>query len=268
MSPLRVLSLGAGVQSTTLALMAAHGEIKPPDCAIFADTGWEPAAVYRHLVWLEPQLPFPTYRVSAGDIRDGILTRGSQRSGRFAAVPWHIVSPAGDAGMGRRECTAEYKLEPIAKEIRRLLDKPHPAPIPPSAVTLLLGISTDEAHRMRPSRRRYIVNTYPLIEQRMSRWDCLAWLRRRSYPQPPKSACIGCPYTSDAVWRERQANQPEEFAEAVRIDAALRANGGPLHGTEYMHRSLRPLDEVDFTRWQDRNQPDLFGAECEGMCGT
>jgi hypothetical protein len=38
---LRVLSLGAGVQSTTLALMAAHGEIGPmPDCAIFADTGW------------------------------------------------------------------------------------------------------------------------------------------------------------------------------------------------------------------------------------
>lgn len=38
---LRALSLGAGVQSTTMALMAAHGEIGPmPDCAIFADTGW------------------------------------------------------------------------------------------------------------------------------------------------------------------------------------------------------------------------------------
>jgi hypothetical protein len=42
-----VLSLGAGVQSTTLALMAAHGEVGPmPDCAIFADTCWEPKAVY------------------------------------------------------------------------------------------------------------------------------------------------------------------------------------------------------------------------------
>lgn len=42
---LRVLSLGAGVQSTTLALMAAHGEFEQmPDCAIFADTGWEPRA--------------------------------------------------------------------------------------------------------------------------------------------------------------------------------------------------------------------------------
>lgn len=47
---LRVLSLGAGVQSTTLALMAAHGAVGPtPDCAVFADTGCEPRAVYRHL---------------------------------------------------------------------------------------------------------------------------------------------------------------------------------------------------------------------------
>ena len=68
---LRVLSLGAGVQSTTLALMAAHGEIGPmPDCAIFADTGWEPNAVYEHLAWLgSPNvLPFPIHIVSAGDI--------------------------------------------------------------------------------------------------------------------------------------------------------------------------------------------------------
>lgn len=46
----------------TLALMAAHGEIGPiPDCAIFADTGWEPQAVYDYLAWLmSPNvLPFP-----------------------------------------------------------------------------------------------------------------------------------------------------------------------------------------------------------------
>lgn len=53
MTKLRVISLGAGVQSTTMALMAAAGEIGPmPDCAIFADTGWEPAAVYEHLARL------------------------------------------------------------------------------------------------------------------------------------------------------------------------------------------------------------------------
>lgn len=73
---LRVLSLGAGVQSTTLALMAAHGEIGPmPDCAIFADTGWEPKAVYDHLAWLmSPNvLPFPVHIVSAVNIRSSLM---------------------------------------------------------------------------------------------------------------------------------------------------------------------------------------------------
>ena len=73
---LRVLSLGAGVQSTTLALMAAHGEIGPmPDCAIFANTGWEPKAVYEHLAWLNSPnvLPFPVHIVTAGNIREGFV---------------------------------------------------------------------------------------------------------------------------------------------------------------------------------------------------
>src|SRR5262249_18428138 len=39
-----ILSLGAGVQSTTLALLAAGGELALPEAAIFADTGWEPRA--------------------------------------------------------------------------------------------------------------------------------------------------------------------------------------------------------------------------------
>ena len=40
---MNIISLGAGVQSSTMALMAAKGLITPmPDAAIFSDTGWEP----------------------------------------------------------------------------------------------------------------------------------------------------------------------------------------------------------------------------------
>jgi hypothetical protein len=46
---MRTLSLGAGVQSTTLLLMSLDGTLPKVDCAIFADTGWEPARVYEHL---------------------------------------------------------------------------------------------------------------------------------------------------------------------------------------------------------------------------
>ena len=62
------------MQSSVMALMAADGLIKPmPDYAVFADTGWEPQAVYKHLDWLESELPFPIRRVSNGNIRDDIL---------------------------------------------------------------------------------------------------------------------------------------------------------------------------------------------------
>ena len=43
---MRVLSLGAGVQSSTVALMIEYGELPMVDCAIFADTQNEPKYVY------------------------------------------------------------------------------------------------------------------------------------------------------------------------------------------------------------------------------
>ena len=44
---LRILSLGAGVQSSTLALMIEKGEIPMVDAAIFADTMGEPNCTIR-----------------------------------------------------------------------------------------------------------------------------------------------------------------------------------------------------------------------------
>lgn len=245
MSVLRVLSLGAGVQSTTLALMAANNEIEAPDCAIFADTGWEPGAVYRHLDRLEALLPFPVHRVSGGDIRDSIAT------GRYEPIPWYVPPD----GMGRRQCTKVYKLYPIRRKVRELLGGKTPA----GGCEMWLGISRDEAHRIKLSNVRYIVNRYPLIEAGVSRIDCLGWLARHGV-EAPRSACCGCPMLSDADWRERET-QPE-WASTVVLSHRLAELG------QFMHRRLRPLDEIDFTRWRDRNQPDLFGNECEGMCGV
>jgi 3'-phosphoadenosine 5'-phosphosulfate sulfotransferase (PAPS reductase)/FAD synthetase len=74
---LRVLSLGAGVQSTSLLLLAAEGGLPALDAAIFADTGWEPRAVYEHLDRLEREVArpagIPILRVSSGNIRDDAL---------------------------------------------------------------------------------------------------------------------------------------------------------------------------------------------------
>ena len=265
---LRVISLGAGVQSTTLALMAAHGEIGPmPDCAIFADTGWEPKHVYAHLDWLETQLPFPVRRISGGNIRDNIITSTKTTGGRFAAVPWFTSN----GGMGRRQCTREYKINPIQKEQRRLLGYAPRKRIPERSVEVWIGISVDEIQRMKDPLNKWQVNRWPLIEAGMSRKDCLRWMAERKYPEPPKSACIGCPFHSNAMWRDMRDNDPESWADAVAMDKALRA-GGTARGMrhqQFMHRSLKPLDEVDLSTPAERGQVEFgFLQECDGMCGV
>lgn len=246
--PLQILSLGAGVQSTTMALMAAHGEITPmPDCAIFADTGWEPPAVYTHLEWLQRQLPFPVHIVSAGNLRERV-----NRPGQFDPVPWYVES-----GLGRRQCTKEYKLYPIRRKVRELLG----GKTPRGGCDMWIGISTDEAARMKPSSVAYICNRWPLIDARMSRWDCTLKLERLK-ATAPRSACEGCPFHSDEEWRDQRDNRPDSWRDTVALSRQLALTG------QYMHRSLKPLDEVDLSTAEDRGQLNMFNNECEGMCGV
>lgn len=295
---LRVLSLGAGVQSTTLALMAAHGEVGPmPDCAIFADTGWEPKAVYEHLAWLASPnvLPFPVHVVSAGDLRADLLA--GARGERWASIPafTRTVTPAGATlpvyeeeengdlavvgfrilatervgiGMIRRQCTSDYKIVPIRRKVRELLGISRRRSPKVPVAEQWIGISLDEALRMKPSFESWQVNRWPLIERGMTRNDCLRWLERHGYPLPPKSACIGCPFHSDDRWRQMRDHDPEAWADAVSVDAAIRSGFRGIRGEVYLHRSAVPLDRADLSTAADHGQLDLWPNECEGICGV
>jgi len=275
---LRVISLGAGVQSTTMALMAAHGEIGPmPDCAIFADTGAEPEHVYASLARLIPQLPFPVHSVSAGNIADdlkrGFTTTGSQ--GRFAGAPFFIKrmkqnGVSFETSMGRRQCTRHYKVDVLAKKQRELLGYAPRTRIPAGAMEVWIGISLDEAIRARPARQAWQTNRHPLLELRMTRQACLDWLAAHGYPLPGKSACTFCPFRDDAGWRDMKANDPASFKQACDVDDLVRKGGHmrKWRNELFVHRSLKPLAEVDLSTAEDHGQLNLFNNECEGMCGV
>lgn len=267
---MQIISLGAGVQSTTMALMAARGELTPmPDCAIFADTGAEPQTVYAHLDWLERQLPFPVHRVSAGNLRDEIVGAMAGTNRMDARPPFFTLS----GGMLNRQCTQDFKIIPITRKVRELigLKKGQRGPKMP-VVEQWIGISCDEAMRIKPSRLSFIKHRWPLIEAGMHRRHCLAWCAERHLPKPPKSACTFCPYTDNARWRDMRDKDPESFADAVVIDRAIRPGmpgaKRPAGDAWFVHRDCVPLDEVDLSTDEERGQADLFNNECEGMCGV
>src|SRR6187549_1580015 len=112
---MRILSLGAGVQSTTLALMIAHGELPPVDCAIFADTQAEPKGVYAHLARLMAPgvLPFPVRIVTKGSLRQEVIDASEGKRGAWGRPPLFLRNPDGTEGMTRRQCTQDYKLDVI-----------------------------------------------------------------------------------------------------------------------------------------------------------
>lgn len=261
---LRVLSLGAGVQSTTLALMAARGEIEPPDCAIFADTGDEPIAVYEHLAWLMAPgvLPFPIHRLRQPQSLSEAMRAGNE-TGR---IPFHKRSGAGDS-MVRRQCTRNWKIRPIRRKTRELLGVEPRGYIAPGSVESWIGISTDEIVRVRPSGCSFIHNRHPLIEARMSRKDCYRWLEERQYRIPPKSRCKYCPFQGNADWLGLQASTAE-WEETIIFDGWLRepAQIARFHGEVFLHQSRQPLASVDLT--ERAPIPSLFDQECEGMCGV
>jgi hypothetical protein len=254
-----MISLGAGVQSTAMALMAAHGEITPmPDCAIFADTGEEPGAVYEHLKWLMSGnvLPFPVHVVATGPLGDRLFDDNEAR------IPVYTAT-----GMRRRQCTKNYKLFPIRRMVRKLLGKgPHDY-IPPGSVEQWIGISTDEVIRATPSRVKFIIRRDPLLEKRMSRWDCTNWLTDHGYPIPAKSSCVFCPYKKNAQWKWLKDNDQVGWQRAVAVDERLRTSDGiaMFKTPTFVHRQAVPLAEADLTKVDA--QIDLFNNECEGMCG-
>lgn len=266
-----VISLGGGVQSSVLALMAAEGMIKPmPDYAVFADTGWEPDGVYRHLEWLSDRLPFPVKRVQQSNIREDILSGTNSTGQAFQSIPVYVRSLDGKTGIARRQCTREYKLAPIEAGLRALLGLGYRERRPKGMfVELWIGISSDEVIRMKPSRQPWVEHRWPLVDMGFTREDCKAWFGERHRDRTlPRSACIGCPYHTDAEWTEMRRDDPVSWADAVLVDNALRATerAKRFDGEMYLHSSRTPLGEVSFSGGGERVAS--FGEECEGLCGV
>lgn len=274
----RFISLGWGWQSTTMLCMASEGELEA-DAAIFADVQNEPQRVYQWAEHITNKISFPIYHVTRGNLWKAVSTLRTTRDGQRTYLPISIpvyTSNGLGKGQGMRQCTRTYKIEPVIAKARELLGLRR---IPNNSGVLcemLIGISTDEADRMKPAAKPWIRARWPLIEMGMSRADCFVWLQEHGYlnekfPQPPRSACTFCPFHNDNEWSDMDE---AEFSDACVKEYLLQesyAKSTQLTSTPYFHSSRVPLRKVQFARRVEKmseQQLSLFRNECTGYCGV
>ena len=278
MKEYHILNLGAGVQSTMLYLLACqqHPVMPKIDCAIFADVGDEPLAVYDHLKWLQSLDGPPIIVVSAGCLGDDLMHGSKTGKGgrRFAAIPCFTSG----GGMGRRQCTYDYKVAIIEKHIRReIVGLKYRQRFPKNDVHIhqYMGLSFDESRRVIRVRKRFMdipwgTAHFPLFETNTTRAGAIQWLENKVPHEVPRSACVYCPFHSNAEWQAVKA-VPEDWERACQIDEALRddkyiCNRG-MREAQYVHVSRVPLREADLTI-KPKTEEFGFVRECEGMCGV
>lgn len=268
-----------GVQSVAMYLMSSTGFLPRADFAIMADPGKEREKTYQYMEflcnWQQLNGGIPIIVHQEKNLFQDLLDSASADSGRFVSIPAY-VSNNGEVGMLRRQCTHEYKIRVMDRAIRDLYGLKKGQRCPPTGIWK--GISLDEIDRMTHPRESYKTHRYPFTGfwfgkkdygrlehgRPMERAALMTWLLANGFGVPVKSACVFCPYRSDSSWRTLKEECPADFAAAVLVDQAIRKDKrGRIKNERFLHKSLRPLAEVDFGQYLAMD----FG-ECSDNCGV
>jgi len=261
---LTIISLGWGVQSWTLAAMAALGKLPSVDYAIHADTTWEREETYRFAAEWTPWLEERGVKVvTVRSKRAHTVVHTAATNGNLSVlIPAFSIDSAGRQGQTWRACTGDWKIDPQTKEINRLL-RSLGIKKALGTVERWLGISLDEWQRAKDSRDQYIVNRYPLLEKKMTRADCTTWLKAHKLPVPPKSACVFCPFHNRHAWEELKRAGGSDWERAVQIDTEIRKVRSQANVEKpidlFIHPDRKPLAEaVQIPEDHGMKQNNLF----------
>jgi len=268
MSAKRAFSFGGGRQSTAALVLAVRGELNV-DCFVFANVGddaenpdtlayvneWsKPYALAHGIELVEVQRKFK-------DGRNPSLFNYLHNVRRSVPIPMRLMP---DGAPGTRTCTTDWKIRVIADYLKRRGWR---------ECELLLGISWDEAHRMRDpeaivERGLTYARRYPLCEMRLTVADCQRIVAEAGLPPPPKSSCWFCPFTPISGWAKLRLNRPDLFEQAVELERGL--NAVRIHiGKDSMYLTDR-CKPLDLAVPEGAEQLDLFeeGACTSGYCWT
>ena len=243
-----IWSYGGGTQTAAIAVLILQGKLPRPDVVVMADTAREIESTWQYLRdVVQPALDTIGLTVQvAGHELSTVDLYGHNGD---LLIPSFTTQSNG--GKLPTLCSNEWKQRVIRRWLRQqgIND-----------CDVLLGISTDEVERMKPSGLNWYRHVYPLIEMvPTSRVNCAALVESYGWPMPPKSRCWMCPNQSPLMWSDMRKQQPAEFAKAVAFEQEVQQADPHV----WLHKAMIPLtDAVDVTD----KQPSLFDGCDSGYC--
>lgn len=261
---MKYLSFGGGVDTMAMLVLMVQGKIER--CPIlFSNVGEDsedPATLdyvrnvampyaAKHDIWF---LELSKRR------KDGSQATILQKlTGADSSIPIPVRMNNGKPA--KRNCTSDFKVQVCASFAwKHGARKQKPA-------TMLIGIALDEFSRAKTdSGKSYINLEYPLIDQRLTRQDCIRIIEHAGLPVPPKSSCWFCPFRTLATWQKMRQERPALFSKAVELERFInekRARRGK--DQVWLSGALKPLDKAtteakQLTLWEEREETYSCGA--------
>ena len=270
---MKILSFGAGMQSTALALMSCenslslkkgqpmpHPDVPIYDLVIFCDLSMEPSWVMDQVMFTQDaceQVKI-SFKILDSPLHEDFMRNFGER--RTVSIPWWTLRGDGHKAKMPRNCTIDYKIEVIAKYVRwEVLGYRKGQRLRPEdrkAHEMHMGFSYEEQKRCKESTNPMFVNHYPLVEMKLVRADNYAYIRDVWGLETRASACTFCPFHRNYFFRYLRENLPEEYAQLVMVDELLRDKTPkpPMDSDLFISRSRK--------RIKDLTPADCDDAEC------
>lgn len=232
-----VWSCGGGRQSAALGVLIVQGQIPKPDIAVIVDTEREKSSTWSYY--------HSTLRPALAGV--GVDLKRLRKSD-FATVDLYrnndLLIPAFTTQRGQVSklptfCSNEWK----QRVVRRYLRSIHV-----EQCDLYLGISTNEADRMKDSGLQWLRHVYPLIDLELSVSDCEDIVKLAGWPAASPSACWMCPNQNQSEWlsmSESDFEMAQKFEREVQKHDPfiyLTRTGKPLTRSSVIDAKSKTLD--------------------------
>lgn len=271
---MKILSFGAGMQSTALALMSCQNAtaetpvfplVPVYDDVIFCDLGMEPP-------WVMKQVEFTRraceeagihFTVLKSPLHEDFMQNFGER--RTISIPWWTVKEDGHKSRMPRNCTLDYKVNVISKYVRwellgykkgqRLREEDK------KAHEMHMGFSYEEKRRCKESPNPMFINRFPLVDMQLVRADNYAYIRDVWGLETKASACTFCPFHRNYFFQYLKENEQEEYRRLIEVDELLRVKNPkpPMDSDLFISRSRK--------RIADLSPEECNDAECFDYCG-